>query len=189
MEKLKSFLMIAIMLTVILLPGQAQAATVKISKTKATLEVDATLQLKITGSESAVKWSSSKETVASVTSKGLVTALKAGTSTVTAAVNGKDYLCTIYVVNSKNVSIAVGETKEFIKGVYIVGEDIPAGKYDLTSNTEFCRLRVYDTEDSEYATISEQIGKEEGGYNNLKLVKGNKVEIYYNGTIIFTREK
>ncbi len=188
MKKIVSFLLIlALCLTVI--PATRADAAVKLSKTKATLEVDATLQLKITGTDSSVKWTSSKETITTVSKKGLVTAVKAGTATITATVDGKGYSCSVYVVNSQKMSIVVGQTKEFIKGVYIVGEDIPAGKYDLSSDTEFCRLHIYETEDSEYPDISEQIGKDEGGYNNLVLKEGNKVEIKYNGVIKFTREK
>lgn len=189
MKRLISMLLTIIMITILSTPGLAQAATVKISKTKATLEVDATLQLKITGSDSTVKWTSSKESVATVSNKGLVTAVKVGNAVITATVDGKNYTCEVYVVNSQKMSIAIGQTKEFIKGIYIVGEDIPAGKYDLSSDTEFCRLNVYETEESEYSDISEQIGKKEGGYNNLVLKDGNKVEIKYNGIIKFTRKK
>lgn len=147
MKKLLSMFLVIIMITTLQAPGLAQAITVKISKTKATLEVDATLQLKITGSNSTVKWTSSKKTVATVSKKGLVTAVKAGTATITAKVNGKDYNCSVYVVNSKNSSISVGETIEFTSGEYLVGEDIPAGTYTFTANNGSAEVPIYNKED------------------------------------------
>lgn len=75
----------------------ASAATVKISKTKASLYVGQTMTLKIKGTSSIVKWSTSKKTVATVSAKGRVIAKKAGTTKITGKVNGKKYTCTVTV--------------------------------------------------------------------------------------------
>lgn len=78
----------------------AQASTkVKLNKKKATLTVGDTLQLKISGTKSKVSWSSSNKTVAKVSKKGKITALKAGKATIIAKVNREKYKCKINVVN------------------------------------------------------------------------------------------
>ena len=93
---------------------------VSLNQTTATVEVGKTLQLSATvapenASNQAVTWSSSDKTVATVDTKGLVTAIKAGTAkiTVTTAEGGKNALATITVTNSavavKGVSLSVSE--------------------------------------------------------------------------------
>ncbi len=83
-------------------PVIAEAATIKINKTKLSLQVGKTYQLKITGTTKKVTWSSSKKSIATVTSKGLVTAKKAGTSKITAKVANKSYTCTVTVKKPAN---------------------------------------------------------------------------------------
>lgn len=75
----------------------ADAATVKISKTKATLYTGDSTTLKISGTKKAVKWTSSKKSIATVSSKGKVTAKKEGSTTIIATVNSKKYTCKITV--------------------------------------------------------------------------------------------
>ena len=68
-----------------------------LNKTKLSINVGKTYQLKITGTK-ASKWSSSKKSVATVNSKGKVTAKKAGKTTITCKGNdGKFYKCTVTV--------------------------------------------------------------------------------------------
>lgn len=80
----------------------AQAATVKISKSKLTMEVAASTTLKITGTKSKVTWKTSNKAVATVTSKGVVKAQSVGTAKITATVNKKNYTCTVTVVPGQN---------------------------------------------------------------------------------------
>ncbi len=75
----------------------AQAATVKLNKKTLTLEVGKSTTLKITGTKSKITWSSSNKAVATVNTKGKVTAKKAGKATITATVNKKKYSCTVTV--------------------------------------------------------------------------------------------
>ena len=77
------------------------AAKPKLSKKQATLLKGKTLTLKMKGISGKVKWKSSDKKVASVNSKGKVTAKKKGKATITAKVNGKSYKCKITVVNAK----------------------------------------------------------------------------------------
>lgn len=97
------------------LPGTTvDAATVKISKKKATIIKGRSLTLKISGTSKKVKWSTSDKKVASVTSKGKVTGKKAGTATIKAVVNGKTYTCKVKVeaprMSKTELSVKAGKT-------------------------------------------------------------------------------
>ena len=81
-----------------------QAASVKISSTKKTLYVGSKYTLKIKGTKKRVKWTTSNKKVATVTSKGKVTAKKKGTATITAKVGNKKYKCKITVKSKKSTS-------------------------------------------------------------------------------------
>jgi hypothetical protein len=85
---------------------QVQATTIKINKKRATIYKGKTVQLKISGTKKKVVWKSSNKKVATVSSKGKVTAKKKGTCTITATVAKKQYKCKITVKvksSSKNV--------------------------------------------------------------------------------------
>ena len=58
------------------------------------------------GADTTVTWSSSDQTVASITSAGLVTALKAGSTTITATCGGKSATCTLSVTDSTPVAVS-----------------------------------------------------------------------------------
>jgi len=79
--------------------NQVQAASVKISSTKKTMYKGYTYNLKITGTNQKVKWSSSDKSKAAVNSKGKVYAKKNGKVTITAKVAGKKYKCKVTVKN------------------------------------------------------------------------------------------
>ncbi|MDF2538007.1 MAG: hypothetical protein K0S76_1028 [Herbinix sp.] len=102
MKKLISALLL-MTLCIMLVPPQNVSAAVKISKAKATMEVDSTLKLTISGTTSKVSWSSSKKTVATVSTSGTVTAKAEGKTTITASVSGKKYTCSVTVVDSNKV--------------------------------------------------------------------------------------
>lgn len=95
-----------------------QAASVKINKKKLTLNVKENYTLKISGTSKKVKWSSSNKKVATISSKGKVTAKKKGKVTITAKVSGKKYKCKIIVekptLNKTTTKIALNQ-KETIK--------------------------------------------------------------------------
>lgn len=75
----------------------AEAASVRLSKTKLSLKVGQSKQLKVKGTKKAVKWSVSNGKIVKVTKKGKVTAKKAGTAKVYAKVKGKKLTCTVKV--------------------------------------------------------------------------------------------
>ena len=88
------------------------AAAPALNKSKATLYVLDTLQLKVKGAKT-VKWKSSNSKVAAVTKNGLVKAKKAGTAKITATVGRKKLVCRITVkklsLNKKKANLMAGE--------------------------------------------------------------------------------
>lgn len=72
------------------------AATIKLNKSTKTLYVGQTYQLKVSGTKRKVYWSSSKKSVATVSS-GKVRAKKKGTAYIYAKVAGKKLKCKITV--------------------------------------------------------------------------------------------
>ena len=67
-----------------------QATSVRISSTKKTLYVGNKYTLKVKGTKKKVKWTTSNKKVATVTSKGKVTAKKAGKVTITVKTKSKE---------------------------------------------------------------------------------------------------
>lgn len=98
----------------------ANAATVKLNKTKATISKGETLQLKVTGTSSKVKWSSSNKKIATVSSNGKVTAKKKGTATITAKVGKKKLKCSIKVNNKKTIKNVEYELQDTGRGVIAI---------------------------------------------------------------------
>ena len=77
-------------------------SSVSISQPTAEMVEGETVQLKATvlpadATDKTVEWSSSKQSVATITDKGLVTAIAEGTSTITASAGGKTATCQITV--------------------------------------------------------------------------------------------
>lgn len=188
MKKILS-LFFTVVLVWALITAQPVMAAVKISKAKATLEVDATLTLKITGSDSNVTWSSSNKLIASVNSNGVVTAKKEGQATITANIDKKKYTCEVKVVNSNKKTF----NEELSAGEYLVGEDIPEGTYNLECLIGAGSVEIYDSEKDyennsyKYKNIT-MAAKDSLDYSmfpnlysptykNLKLKKGNYVVI------------
>lgn len=95
------------------------ASKVGINKKKVTLYVGKTLSLKVNGTSKKVKWSSSKKSVATVSSKGKVTAKKAGKATITAKIGKKKYKCVV-TVNSIFGNNPKSVTVEDFKKIYIM---------------------------------------------------------------------
>ena len=107
-------IVIALVLTLVPTNVVQGASKVKLNKTTLTVYVGKTTTLKITGTSKTVKWSTSDKNVATVSSKGKVTAKKAGTATISAKVSNKTYKCKITVkkpyLNKKKVSLKKGKT-------------------------------------------------------------------------------
>lgn len=92
--------------------GKAYACTVTVAKpaissSKVSITASQTTWLKIAYSSKSVRWSSSRSSVASVSSGGKITARKAGTATITATVDGYRLKCTVTVkANAHSYSVS-----------------------------------------------------------------------------------
>lgn len=98
-------LIMVLLLVVTLIPKTVSAA-VKLNKTVISLTEGDTFALKVSGSKSSVKWTTSKKSVATVSTKGVVTAKKAGSATITATVSKKKYTCKVTVIEKFNATTA-----------------------------------------------------------------------------------
>lgn len=95
----KKRLLITILMLAFLLPMvKVEAATVKLNKTSLYLSQGTTYTLKIEGSTKAVKWKSLDKSIATVSDKGKVKAVKVGKTTITATIGKNTYKCSLNVV-------------------------------------------------------------------------------------------
>lgn len=77
--------------------GAAAAAKPRLNKKKAVIRVGGTVKLKVLHKKKAVKWSSNKKNVATVSKSGVVKGRKKGTARITAKTAGKRYVCRVTV--------------------------------------------------------------------------------------------
>lgn len=110
-KRLSLLLIVALVMSTISVPigfdGNVHTveAAAKISKKSATMVKGQKLKIKVYGiKKKKVKWTSSKKSIASV-SKGVVTAKKNGTTTITAKVGSKKYKCKIKVTDRKVICL------------------------------------------------------------------------------------
>ncbi len=90
---------------------------VKLSASSLSMEIGDASTLKISGTTKTVTWSSSNKSIAAVSSKGKVTAVKDGTVTITASVSGKTKTCKVTVLkpvalNSTKLSLQAGTANQ-----------------------------------------------------------------------------
>lgn len=76
------------------------AATQKLNKSKVTLYVGETTNLKMVGTSAKPTFTTSNKSVATISKTGKVTAKKTGKATITAKVKGKSYKCVVTVKSS-----------------------------------------------------------------------------------------
>lgn len=104
MKNSKRIIALAFFMSIVLAISPIQSdAAVKMSAKKKTLTIGQSFTLKVKGTKKKVKWSSSNKKIATVSSKGKVTAKNVGKSTITAKIAKKKYRCVV-TVKSKNVN-------------------------------------------------------------------------------------
>jgi len=115
------------------------AKTIKLNKSTATVRKGNKIKLKATvgdknTTDKTVRWSSSNKKIATVDSKGTVTAKAKGTVTITAK-----------TTNNKvaKVKIRVPYEKTLKAGDWTAGKSIPAGRYEITTTSNSGNLRIY----------------------------------------------
>ena len=126
--------------------------SVSLNKTKLTLGAKEKFTLKATvkpsnATSKKVTWKSSKKSVATVSSKGVVTAKKTGKTTITAKADGKSKKCTITVKKAPN-KITLNAKKKTLKK----GKKFQI-KAKLPKNTASYKI-TYKTSNRKVATVS-----------------------------------
>lgn len=134
---ISSLLVLLLVVSTLLTNNNAQAA-VKLNKSKATIYVGKTLQLKLTGTTKKATWSTSNKSVATVTSKGKVTGKSEGIAKITAKVGNKKYKCTVTVKSAFN-------SKEATKNVTFERHDTGKGIIVIATNKNKYPVAIGET--------------------------------------------
>lgn len=166
-KKIVSFVLLALTLVISVtdvLPivkndAFVQASTIRISKTKLNLEVGKKATLKMIGTKKKVTWNSSNKSVATVSSKGQVTAKKKGSTTITAKVDKKTYTCKITVKNKNDLVVTVGKSKIYMDEMmyYIYVFETIGSLYDAFSESE---TSIFENEEIKNLLLDEVIMNE-----------------------------
>ncbi len=127
MKYAKKILSMLLLVTVIVafMPMTNVSAATKINTTNKVIYVGSSYTLKVTGTKKTVKWSSNNKAVATVTSKGKVTAKSEGIATIKAKVGKKTYKCKVtakYKFNRaeaiKNISYTTSKTSKGVVAIF-----------------------------------------------------------------------
>lgn len=111
-KRLSVMLLCCLLLSVIAMPVSASAA--KLNKKSISLNVGKTYTLKASGTKEKITWTSSKKSVATVSSKGVVKAKKKGTAVITAKYGKKKLACKV-TVKQPVKSIKLNKTSATLK--------------------------------------------------------------------------
>ncbi len=145
-----------VMVTPLILPTSAitaEAATVKLNKSKLTLEKGKTSTLKLSGTSKTVKWKSSNNKIAKVSSKGKITAVSEGTATITATLNGKAYNCKVTVSSIMDDYDTL--SKELASQMATGTFDKVTEKFNADMKAELSEAALKQTWDSVVANLGE----------------------------------
>ncbi len=101
MKRLKSLLISLVLaltcVSMVTSTDFVQAASIKLNKTSITMYTGKTSTLKVSGTSKKVTWYTSNKKVATVSSKGVVSAKSPGQATITAKVSNKNLKCKVTV--------------------------------------------------------------------------------------------
>ena len=105
--------LLCIVMCVTMLPMRTEAANPAISEDSLMMYIGNKVTLKVNNTTKTPSWSSSKPSVATVSSKGVVTAKNLGNATISAKIGTKTYKCKVLVVGSPWLD---EDTKLLVKG-------------------------------------------------------------------------
>lgn len=157
-KKLNSLLLLFLMIVAIvgILGKDVNAATnIKLNSENVELAIGSATQLNLEGAKGTVKWTTSDKTIATVTSKGKVKAIKKGNATITATYKKVKYSCNVKVItNFDNMFNKIRD--EGIKnanGYKSILKEFDDRMYSLTyikDKKEFEFKYMYDYSDATY---------------------------------------
>lgn len=107
------------------------AAVIKLNINSTSVYIGDTVQLKIIGTNKSVKWTVNDTDIAKVSSKGLVTALKKGTVTITASVGSQKYRSTIQIKSKELTAEEIYENCS--KATVEILAEVASNRYNLGS--------------------------------------------------------
>ena len=111
-KKLFMMLLVCLLVSMAVMPISASAA--KLNKKSITLNVGKTYTLKTAGIKGKITWSSNKKSIATVSSNGVVKAVKKGTAVITAKYGKKKLTCKV-TVKQPVTSIKLNKTSVTLK--------------------------------------------------------------------------
>lgn len=148
----------------------------KLSKSSATIYVNKTLQLKVSGTSQKVKWSTSNKKVATVSSKGKVTAKATGKANITANINGVKLVCKVTVKKASTSTSAKQKANQTLKN-YIQSNGYTNSDgdkfivtYDTVSGTEFQCGIVYNRKTNQFNYIIAAENDAKGFISTLMMI-------------------
>lgn len=106
-------ILLALVVAFAFIMPQNTYAAVKISKSKMTLTVGTKGKLKVSGTKKTIKWASTRENIATVSSKGVIKAKSAGKATIFASYGTGMKTCTVTVVDKLKTPTVI--YKKYIK--------------------------------------------------------------------------
>lgn len=200
--KIRVIIMTLVILSALSMGFTSEAASIKNMKAK-TMNVGETYQIVIKGTKKKIKWSSSYKKIASVSSKGTVTAKSIGVTTITAKVGKKKYVYAINVVDDYKDSLKFDTAKE--AGISLIAHrgmsslapenSIPAIEAACLNGYKLVEFDIYETKDGKFVLSHDPtVDRMTNGkgtithmkWNKLKKFKidnGNNVSKYKNLTI------
>ena len=170
--------------------GSTEVTSVTLNKSALSLEVGKTGQLSATvlpnsATNKSVSWSSNNEAVATVSSKGIVTAKKAGTAVITAtAVNGKSASCTVTVTGGSTEPTEPVEPTNSVSASATLrtaghSDGKPSFRFALKNAKNVATVRVQFTADTDVVSVTGA-----NGFTVLDQAKGSMAGGRYTGEVM-----
>lgn len=170
--------------------GSTEVTSVTLNKSALSLEVGKTGQLSATvlpnsATNKSVSWSSNNEAVATVSSKGIVKAKKAGTAVITAtAVNGKSASCTVTVTGGSTEPTEPVEPTNSVSASATLrtaghSDGKPSFRLALKNARNVATVRVQFTADTNLVSVTGT-----NGFTVLDQPKGSYVGGKYTGEVM-----